>query len=178
MKKYSKQALWCQRTSVMETGDHFKNGASPKSLMSRGNTKAATSSFFGLIAVLAVVWLMASCGGGGGNTPSGIAKAFYTHAKAGNYEKACRAAIPKDACTAEMEKDMPYEDGIKLISGLLKYGIEAEGGVKSFSVGEENISEDGKTATVTVTVITGNGEENEMPHSFAKENGKWRMLME
>ncbi|MDR2041902.1 MAG: hypothetical protein LBP98_06235 [Tannerella sp.] len=35
MKQYFKQVQQC--TGVMETGDHFKNGASPKSLTSRGN---------------------------------------------------------------------------------------------------------------------------------------------
>jgi len=40
MKKHSKKMQ--QHESVMEIGDHFKNEASPKSLMSRGNIKSFT----------------------------------------------------------------------------------------------------------------------------------------
>jgi hypothetical protein len=38
MKKYLKQHANLSR-GAMESGDHFKNGASPKSLMSRGDQK-------------------------------------------------------------------------------------------------------------------------------------------
>jgi hypothetical protein len=40
MKKYLKRTQQGADYSAgaMETGDHFKNGASPKSLMSRGNS--------------------------------------------------------------------------------------------------------------------------------------------
>jgi hypothetical protein len=50
MKKYSKQAQQRQRASVMETGNRFKNGASPKSLTSRGNVRRLMT--FGLLAIV------------------------------------------------------------------------------------------------------------------------------
>ncbi|MDR3236122.1 MAG: hypothetical protein LBT48_05260 [Prevotellaceae bacterium] len=42
---------------TMETGDHFKNGASPKSLMSRGNF-----NLFAIFVLLVSVFAFSSCG--------------------------------------------------------------------------------------------------------------------
>jgi hypothetical protein len=36
--KKESQSLYQAGTGIMETGDHFKNGASPKSQTSRGNS--------------------------------------------------------------------------------------------------------------------------------------------
>jgi hypothetical protein len=57
MKTYSKSIEQRVDRSAMESGDHSKNGASPKSLMSRGNKNMVLLGFIVLSA-----WLMQSCG--------------------------------------------------------------------------------------------------------------------
>ncbi len=47
------------------------------------------------------------------------------------------------------------------------------GGLKSMQVLEENISSDGKTATVKVRTVFGNGQENEEENELIKVNGTW-----
>jgi hypothetical protein len=166
-----KQAL--RRKSAMETGNHFKNGASSK----RTKSRVAANRLLGIVAALAAVWFMASCGDS--NTPSGIAKTFYTQIRIGNYEKACRTVLPPDIYTAEMEKEgTTYEEGIKYFSEILKNSYESAGsGLKSFSVVKEDISEDGEKATVSISLLITDGSKNEIQHSFVKENGKWRMIL-
>jgi len=66
---------------------------------------------------------------------------------------------------------------IKAFAEKAESSTEAKGGLKSFEIMEENISEDGLTAAVSVKLVYGNGTEDSDKLNFVKEDGKWKLSM-
>jgi hypothetical protein len=64
-----------------------------------------------------------------------------------------------------------------MMEGLFKEkagkAIEKKGGIKKFEVVEETISEDGKTAKVTMKYEYGNGTSETESNDFILVDGKW-----
>ena len=58
-----------------------------------------------------------------------------------------------------------------------KQSTEAKGGVKSFEVVEEKISEDGLSATVSTKVVYGNGTESTEQSKYVKKDNVWKLSM-
>jgi predicted SnoaL-like aldol condensation-catalyzing enzyme len=126
-----------------------------------------------LVAAAAVV-LAASCGGGG-NSPSGITKSIYSQFQKGNYEKGVKVFV------AHLDSD---EEGIadekqQVITAFTekaKASMDKQGGIKSFKIVKETISEDGLKATVELITTYGNGSTEDESLQFAKKDGKWKIL--
>ena len=53
--------------------------------------------------------------------------------------------------------------------------IEQQGGIASFEILSEEISEDGNSATVTYKQVFGNGTEDDGTQKMVKKEGKWLM---
>ena len=150
------------RSEAMEARDHFKNGASSKSLMSR---KYFLSYF--VIAALVVSAAFTSCGsrgsgGGSGNTPSSAVK------------KVLNAVIKNDA-----------DEVIKHFYNLseseknnLRAGVEREKdrGIVSFEIQDERIFDNGEKAEVIVKSVTKNGREETDKYSLVKTSSGWKLL--
>jgi hypothetical protein len=140
-----------------------------------------TNSLFRITAMLTVVWLMmatVSCGGGGGKTPSEVAKIFVEATLSMDYE-AAEKYVTKEVLESDEYKE--FKKGIKTAkSNFSKEELKATQAilklVKVEVVGEE-IAADGKSATVTVKV-SGYGEAEENPVSLVKENGRWKLPLE
>ena len=64
--------------------------------------------------------------------------------------------------------------GKEKLDGNIKEGaakIKGEGGIKSVTIDKEEI--DGETATVTATVVKGNGDKETEDFNLSKVDGKW-----
>ena len=131
--------------------------------------KIMYSLFAAIIALFAV-----SCGGGG-NSPADIQKSIYSQFQKGNYEKG--VDIWFDNLDGDDSAQMGGEKAqmVKAFAEKTKEGMEKKGGIKSFEIVEENISEDGESAIVTTKVVYGDGSEDMEKAKFVKVDGKWKL---
>jgi hypothetical protein len=110
------------------------------------------------ISVLALV----SCGSG--NQASGPAKAVKTYldyVKDGKYGKAI-------SCYQQAAELQAFE-------GKMEESMDKQGGLKSFVLGEETMSEDGNSATVEAILTHGNGEVETQTLRLNKIDGEWKI---
>ena len=107
--------------------------------------------------------LMVSCGKSHDNTPKGVAIAGVE----------CLADKDYDGY---MELTDATKEQKKVMSQMLeKVGKEGEekGGMKSYEVVNEDVDEEKGTATVTVKIVYGNGEEKTNTMKCVKKDDKW-----
>ncbi len=132
-----------------------------------------------LLAVVAMAFGISSCSKT--STPSDTVKASYECIQAGDFEKAVKdyyyefnAEKPADFT----EEDQKQSDAmLAMLCGKAQQSMEAKGGLTSFEIGDEKISEDGLTAEVEVKCVFGNGEEETDSKELEKLNDKWYIKM-
>jgi hypothetical protein len=134
--------------------------------------------------VIAVIFSLfaASCTD---KSPSGIAKTYYRHIQKGDYEKAFKVMFPLSDYSSETERDGDEDNaGIVFARSFLKAIIDAmaddfnsKGGLKSFKIISEDISEDGNTAIVEFKLIYGNKEVETGQTEYVKRDGVWGLKM-
>jgi len=129
---------------------------------------------FGILAMAAIVFFAANCGGGGGNTPSGIEKSIYTQMQKGNYDKVIGIMIDNLDATKEQKAQF----AALFTSDKIKKEIEKDGGIKSFEIAKETISEDGLSATVETKIVNNEGKESTKTSKYVKKDGKWKISMD
>jgi len=127
---------------------------------------------FSVLALAAVVLFTANCGGGG-NTPASIEKSMYTQMQKGNYDKVVKIMIDNLDATKEQKAQF----AAFFTSDKIKKEMEKGGGLKSFEIIKEEISEDGLSATVETKVINNNGDEDTKTTKYVKKDGKWLMSL-
>jgi hypothetical protein len=130
---------------------------------------------FSSLFVAAIALVAASCGGG--DTPSAITESIYSQLQKGNYEKAF--AIWADNLD---EEELPAaEEKAAFVSALsekAKQSAEVNGGAISFKIENEEIAEDGNSATVKLTIVYGErGGIGTERNRYVKKDGKWKLLL-
>lgn len=123
---------------------------------------------------VAIVLLVVNCGGKGGNSPSDIEKTLYTQLQNGNYEKAAELLMKN----LDSNKETTAEEQtqfIKMFSEKAKQSAEAKGGIKSFEIVEEKISEDGQSATVSTKVVFKDDSESTDKTKYVKKDNVWKI---
>ena len=137
---------------------------------------------FSFLAVAVIAFFAVSCGGNkGANTgvkggPASIEKTIYAQLQKGNYAKAVEIMVEN----LDNIKASSAEETAQMLSAFTekaKESNEAKGGVKSFEVLEEEISEDGLSAVVSTKIVYGNGEEKTETSKYVKKDGKWKLSM-
>ena len=122
----------------------------------------------GIISVMLIIGLaVIGCGGGkGGNSPSGVAKQFYTAAEKGDV-KAMTALMDPDS--AQLIAAMAEKiEGTAENEGSIKKNVREKGGIIK---AEEAIEDD--TAKVTLTFKDGSTENLDL----VKIDGKWKVTI-
>ena len=110
-----------------------------------------------------------------------------------NFSSCKKADEPKDVVSkwwdALIKKDVDkaftyiyFEEGteqeeIDALKAKYKGILEYTQGIKSYEIISEEISEDGKTATVKVKLVFGNGEENEDDVELIKVDEGWKLKL-
>lgn len=125
-----------------------------------------------ILAVLAMTFVFAACGGGN-STPKATAETYCESMKSGDFDAIIDmmdySGLPEDKVkeTKEFTKMMAEEKiGKKL---------EKTGGIDKWEIGEEKISEDGKSATVKIKFIYKDGsDENTDVHLVSTDDG-WKL---
>lgn len=112
----------------------------------------------------------------GGNTPSDVAEQAYSYMKDGEYAK-CVELMYSDTENAD-----EYEAGAKMMEGLLQASYEKikakNGGIKSYEVVSEDLSEDGEEAVVSMKVTyEDNSVEDEDMKLKKNKDGDWKLYM-
>jgi hypothetical protein len=126
---------------------------------------------FSLLTAAAFVFLAASCGGG--NSPASIEKSIHAQMQKGNYKKAVEMMFDN----MDGLKEEPTEEQMAAFVGKVEASDKEHGGIKSFEIVSEDISEDGLTAEVTSKIVYGNGKEDTQTTKYVKKDGKWKMSM-
>lgn len=120
------------------------------------------------MATLTLVLAMCACGGG--KTPSAVAEKAITclqNNDAVGYVDL--AYIPDEATNKEDQK----AGLVDLVQKKVLKSLEEKGGIKSFEIVKEEISEDGNSAVVTTKFEYGNGETKESDMKLVKANDDW-----
>jgi len=121
---------------VMEPETISKNEESLKSLMSRGNAKFLSADVKIFLAMLVFAVMLISCGGGKTSTPLGICDIFYKAIAKKDYKTAAKYHI--STIYTDDEKLYNIEQAWMYLSATWMYELK-----------NEQISDDGKKATVT-----------------------------
>lgn len=120
--------------------------------------------------VAVVAFTLWSCGPA--NTPSAVAEEACKCVQNEDYEGYVELMDLKETKNQESEKEqfvaMLREKGTKT--------MEKKQGIKSYNVESEEISEDGKSATVNMKVVYGDGSEDTSKIKLVKnDKGEWKI---
>ncbi len=125
---------------------------------------------FSLLAMC--VLLFSACSS---NSPSEAAKKYATYLKNGDFEKwVDGVAFGEDATDANVKASKA------MLLAMMEAGKEKlneKGGIKNIETVSETISEDGKTAKVTLKMTYGDGTSEESSMDMIQEKGTWKMYM-
>lgn len=118
------------------------------------------------IALVAMVLCFASCGKP--ETPATIAEECIENIKNGDF----------DAFVETIDADEETKSQFKqLFEAKGKEMIEKSGGIASYKIVSEEISEDGKTAKVKAEIEYGNGKKKDEKFNFVNVDGKWKQVI-
>ena len=122
--------------------------------------------------VAVVAFTLWSCGPA--NTPSAVAEEACKCVQNADYEGYVELMDLKETKNQESEKEqfvaMLREKGTKT--------MEKKQGIKSYKVESEEISEDGKSATVNMKVVYGDGSEDTSKIKLVKNDmGEWKVSL-
>lgn len=108
----------------------------------------------------------------GSNTPSGIAEKSVSCMQKGEYKGYVDLVYFKG-----MENPKNKRDLESLVSEKGSKTIEKKGGIKSFKVLSEQVSEDGLSAMVSMNIVYGNGDEQKENMKMIKKDDQWMIDM-
>ena len=131
-----------------------------------------------LYLILAVMTIggMVSCSSSS-SSPGAAAKKYAEYLGSGEYDKFIDGIYFGENTSKE-----EIEQGKTMLKALLAdkgaNALEEKGGLKSVEVASEEISEDGKSATVVLKQTYGDGSVEEDDSNMVLVNGKWLMEMD
>ncbi|MDO4159579.1 MAG: DUF4878 domain-containing protein [Prevotellaceae bacterium] len=125
----------------------------------------------GMVALVAFALLITACGNS--NTPKGVAEKSIKCIQKGDYEGYVDLMyVSKESKNIEEEK----KGYASLLQSKAGPALEEKGGIKSYEILSEEISEDGNSAKVDIKVVYGNGEEKNQTIQLLKDkNDDWKL---
>lgn len=121
---------------------------------------------FSIFTILCAVVFMASCSSSS-SSPSSVVKKQLEIFKSGDFEKLADIVYFKGGQTEESAQMFTA------VGAKMGPEIEKKGGVDSFEITSEEISEDGESAKVKYSVTYGNGSVEEDTAKTILQDGKW-----
>jgi phosphoribosylformimino-5-aminoimidazole carboxamide ribonucleotide (ProFAR) isomerase len=132
--------------------------------------------FFNVLMVAAIALFAANCGGSS-NTPAGIEKAIYSQLQKGNYEKAVTLYFDNLDGAKEYDSAEEKAEEIKAFAEKTQQSDEAKGGLKSFEIVNETISEDGLSTILETKAVYGDGSEQTKKSKYVNIDGVWKLSL-
>lgn len=126
--------------------------------------------FITFLSVLCAFVCMVACSSST-SSPSGVVEQYAKYIKAGQYEKVTELFCFEGENSAKAEEMKKMMESGMLDKAKAEY--DKEGGVDSYELGAETISEDGSSATVELTFIYGNGKTDSQKVETENYDGKW-----
>ncbi|MDZ7743248.1 MAG: DUF4878 domain-containing protein [Bacteroidota bacterium] len=127
--------------------------------------------FIYLSMILGIAVILSACGSGGGNTPSDAARNIMKMMQKGDYEEVV------DHMSLEVKQGEDLEAQKEMLVALMEEkagkSIDEKDGLQKYEVLEEDISDDGTSATVKVKSYYGDDSEETQDMDFVKEDGRW-----
>lgn len=109
------------------------------------------------------------------STPSGAMEEYLSSLKSGDYEEFVNGINFSETDPAKVKESR--EMLISLIKEKGEKEFEKKKGIKKFEIISENISEDGKSATVEYVTHFGDGSDKKEKSQMINIDGKWMMDM-
>ncbi|MFI3261915.1 MAG: DUF4878 domain-containing protein [Rikenellaceae bacterium] len=129
---------------------------------------------FALLTVLCAFVCFVSCSSQ--SSPKDAAEKYAKCVQKGDFEGLVDLFYMKS--TGDTAKDKEQKDQlVSMFNEKAKPEIEKKGGIKSYTIGEETISEDGESAKVKVTFEYGDGTTDDEKTNLEKVDGKWYLSM-
>jgi len=127
---------------------------------------------FGILVLMSAIALfMTSCTS---SSPGDAFKGYMELMKKGDAKEFAKGFAVDETKTPE-EQEQATQMIESLIGEKTKKMMEEKQGLKDVQVLEETISEDGKSATLKVKFIYGDGSEEESTQEMVKQNDQWKM---
>ncbi|KAF5068069.1 hypothetical protein DSECCO2_246820 [anaerobic digester metagenome] len=123
------------------------------------------------LAIMASFSLLVSCSGSG-KSPAEVSKSFLLNIEKGDIDAAYNLLNSTGEATEEEMQKM------KAFLGEASKQLAEKKGIKSIEVVEENISEDGSEANVTLKVTYGDGEVDETNSVLRNSGEGWKISIE
>lgn len=127
------------------------------------------------LAAVAMMFVFASCGG---NSPKDVAKDAAEMMKSGDYDGLVDLMAFDDEGMTKEEKEAAITLTKSMLKEKMSKMIEEKDGIEKYEIGEEKISDDGKTAEVKVKFFFGDGTENEDTMDLVLVDDKWMLSVE
>jgi hypothetical protein len=109
-------------------------------------------------------------------TPSSIEKTLYDQIQKGDHEQAMTVLF--DNLDTDEEERIEKEEFIAEFSQKSRESYEAQGGLKSYEIIAEEISENGDTARVQTKMIYGDGTaDTNSTEYIRKHDGTWKISL-
>lgn len=105
------------------------------------------------------------------SSPSSVAETYAKALKSENYDAITKLFYVNSDNAEEVQQSREMIKG--LLTDKVKPEIDANGGITSYEVGAETISEDGTEATVDLTFVYGNGDSEEEEVELVNVDGTW-----
>jgi hypothetical protein len=121
----------------------------------------------------ASLFVLAGCSSN--NSPSAIESEMLTQMKNGNYEKAVELYFKYTNNAKEDTSAEEMAEYTKAFAQKAKESAEKQGGLKSFEIVSETISEDGTEAEVVSKLVYGDGSDKEETSKYVKVNEQWKI---
>lgn len=129
--------------------------------------------FLSLALCLFAFTMFISCGG---STPADKAEECVGFMKDSKYEALVNEiSFPEDATPEQVEETKKMFTALLTEKGSKQ--IEEKGGIQSYEVVEETISEDGKTAQVKIDIKYGNGTNEVETFDLVLVDGEWKLKL-
>lgn len=131
-----------------------------------------------LVIVAICILIIGACNQSGSNSPSDAAKKIAKNLQSGNIKAVVEQIYYDKNEVTEAEVQERNKMLVELFDQKVVKSIEEKGKIKSFSVIEEKISEDGMKASVTLKFEFGNGTIETEKYDFVLSDGKWYYVLE
>jgi PBP1b-binding outer membrane lipoprotein LpoB len=124
--------------------------------------------------ILVIAVFLSSCGSST-NTPSAAAEKIVNLMQDGDYDEIVDLMYfeTSEGEDIEAQKEM----FVALMDEKAGKSIDKKGGLEDYEVLGEEMSEDGKTASVKVKYLYGDGSEETQDMEFVLEDGEWLLEM-
>ncbi len=128
---------------------------------------------FQVFLLITLTSVLVACGGGK-QSPAEIEMSIWKKIKSGDYEKAVKLWYENSELDPETTPD-ELDQITQAFTKKIQEEVDRKGGIQDVKIVSEDISEDGQSAVVKVSVTYKNGDVQDPSSKYILVDGKWKM---